>query len=198
MIRLQVKVLGVLLFILAAFVFSASSVIAGDILEFIDIPTTDARQAAVEPILTCRNGFMFEFHAIDKLAKQKAGPHQWDISFAKADGKLLIKEYPLWLGQAEVPLVRDGIPFPYAGSYTLLWNETVPVAPLSVCYSGAGPVSVTPSWQLRIARSTLGWWPALRRSGRRTPHASSPIRWSTRYGRTIPKWAPTMAMALRR
>jgi formylglycine-generating enzyme required for sulfatase activity len=138
MIRSPIKVLGVLLLTVAAFVFAVRSTFAGDIQEFVDIPITGDRQATVEPILACRNGIMFGFHAIDKLAKRTDGPHQWDISFAKDDGNLLLKEYPLWLGQAEVPLVRNGITFPYAGFYTLLWNETVPVAPLSTCYSGAG------------------------------------------------------------
>jgi len=138
MIRLLGKVLGVLLLTMAVFVFSANSVLAGDILEFIDIPVTGAPQATVEPLLACRNGFMFGFHAVDSLAMRDDGPHRWDISFAKDDGNLLIKEYPLWLGATQVPLARSGSIFSYAGYYTLLWNEIVPAAPLITCYSGAG------------------------------------------------------------
>lgn len=138
MIRSQVKSLGVLLLTATVFVLSARWAFAADILEFIDIPVTDPRQGAVEPVLACRNGFAFGFHAVDALALHEDGPRQWDISFAKDDGNLLIKEYPLWLGKADVPLVRNGITFPYAGFYTLLWDEMVPAAPLTTCYSGAG------------------------------------------------------------
>ena len=107
-------------------------------LEFIDIPVDTARQASVEPIVACRNGFVFGFHAIDNLAMREDGPHPWDISFADEAGNLLITEYPLWLGESEVPLVRDGLTMPYSGYYTLIWPERVPAAPLTTCISGAG------------------------------------------------------------
>jgi formylglycine-generating enzyme required for sulfatase activity len=136
--RSHAKFVGVLLLALVAFVVMAHSASAKDILEFIDIPVTGDPQATVDPVLACRNGFAFGFHAVDKLALRDDGPHRWDISFALDDGALLIKEYPLWLGEAEVPLVRNGITFAYSGFYTLLWDDPVPVAPLATCYSGAG------------------------------------------------------------
>jgi len=138
MIRFQVKMLGVLLLTIAAFAFSAASASAKDILEFIDIPVTGDPQATIEPVLTCRNGFTFGFHAIDKLAMRDDGAHPWDISFATEEGNLLINEYPLWLGETEPPLFRNGILFSYGGYYTLLWSEQVPVGPLATCISGAG------------------------------------------------------------
>ncbi len=136
MIRSQVKAFGVLSLTLAALIVSASMAFAADILEFIDIPVSN-HQAAVEPILACRNGFMFGFHALDTLAQREDGPRQWDISIAKDDDNLLITEYPLWLGETKTPLLRNGVPYSYAGTYTLLWNETVPITPLIACYSGA-------------------------------------------------------------
>ncbi len=138
MIRTQVKLLGVFLFMLAAFVFTARSVAAKDILEFIDIPVTGDPQATIDPVIACRNGLTFGFYAVAKQAMRDDGAHRWDISFATDEGNLLIKEYPLWLGEAETPLTRNGMQFPYAGSYTLLWQETVPVGPLATCISGAG------------------------------------------------------------
>lgn len=138
MIRLQSKLIGVLLVMVAAIVISAGKALAADVLEFIDIPDTGEHQATVEPILACKNGFAFGFHALRALALQETGPRPWDISFATDDGSLLIKEYPLWLGEDSAPLVRNGETFSYVGYYTLLWTGSVPAAPLDVCYSGAG------------------------------------------------------------
>jgi formylglycine-generating enzyme required for sulfatase activity len=137
MIRSPLKLFGVLLLTLAAFVFSASTASTKDILEFIDIPEDDV-QAMMDPMLACTNGVSFEFHAVDKQASRPDGPHKWDISFANEAGDLIIQEYPLWLAEAEAPLHRNGRIYPYTGVFTLLWNEPVPAAPLTTCVSGAG------------------------------------------------------------
>ena len=83
MIRTQVKLLGVFLFMLAAFVFTARSVAAKDILEFIDIPVTGDPQATIDPVIACRNGLTFGFYAVAKQAMRDDGAHRWDISFAR-------------------------------------------------------------------------------------------------------------------
>jgi formylglycine-generating enzyme required for sulfatase activity len=137
MVRSLSKILSALVFAVATLLFSASSASTKDILEFIDIPDEDI-QAAMDVALACRNGVMFGFHAIDELAMREDGPHNWDISFAKGGTDLLIKEYPLWLGESQTPLLRNNKVFPYDGFFTLLWRETIPAEPLVTCVSGAG------------------------------------------------------------
>ena len=138
MIRSQVKILGVFLLAMVTFTLFVRAVSAKDILEFIDIPITGDPQGSIEPVIACKNGFTFGFHAVDRLAMRDDGAHPWDISFATNEGNLLIKEFPLWLAGADTPLVRNGRLFPYDGYYTLLWSEPVPVGPLATCISGAG------------------------------------------------------------
>src|SRR5215211_4351478 len=108
MIRLPYKSLTILFLTVAAIVFTAHTALTKDVLEFIDLPAGDDVQATIDPLLSCRDGIMFSLHTMDRSADTAEGPHRWDISFARDDGSLLLKEYPLWLSEANVPLVLEG------------------------------------------------------------------------------------------
>ena len=57
--RLVVKIFGSLFLTMMIFAFSASLASAKDVLEFIDLPSGDHPQAALDPLLACRDGVIF-------------------------------------------------------------------------------------------------------------------------------------------
>jgi len=136
--RFPYKILAMILLVIAALAVSSKTAFTKDVLEFIDLPGGDDVQGMLDPLLACRDGVMFELHTVDRIAQPDTGPHPWDISFAKDDGNLLIKEHPLWLSESSVPLVYNGRSYPYSGLFTLLWNEALPPQPLKTCVAGAG------------------------------------------------------------
>jgi formylglycine-generating enzyme required for sulfatase activity len=132
------RIFILVLLVLAPLLFPSDSAYSKDVLEFIDLPAGEDVQAMFDPLIACRDGVMFELHAVDHIAHTENGPHRWDISFAKDDGNLLIAEHPLWLGQSSTPLVHEGRIYPYSTLHTLMWKDTLPVQPLTTCVSGAG------------------------------------------------------------
>ena len=106
------------------------SVQGPDLIVFPEPPNV---QGSIDAVLACRNGTIFEFHAIDTQASLDGEPLDWDISFASENG-LLIAEYPLWLAESEAPLVQGDLTYPYSAQHMLLWRERVPIA--------AGDISV--------------------------------------------------------
>ena len=105
--------------------------------ELIDFPEPPNVQGSMDVALACRNGAIFEFHAIDLQADLEGEPLDWDISFANDNG-LLIAEYPLWLAESEVPHVEGDLTFPYSTRQMLLWRERVAPGELAMCISGPG------------------------------------------------------------
>lgn len=105
--------------------------------DLIVFPEPPNVQGSIDAVLACRNGSIFEFHAIDTQASLDGEPLDWDISFANENG-LLIAEYPLWLAKSKTPFVHGELTYPYSSRQMLLWRERVPVGPLVMCISGPG------------------------------------------------------------